>query len=223
MATLVAATSLLRQARLAQVLTLAWMCIELGVALGAGIMARSVALTAFGIDSGIELFTAAVVLRRLLQRTPSEERGELTAGERRASRLVGYGLYALILYIVVSAAASLVFQIRPNPSPAGLTLTIMALAVMALLWKWRIGLADRLGSPALSGDAACSLVCLYLAGTTLAGLLLNQLFGLWWADPIAGLALVWWIRGEANEALEAGRSLGDRIRNEVGLGGGGGS
>jgi len=204
-ATLVATTSLLRQARLAQVLTLAWMCIELSVALGAGIMARSVALTAFGIDSGIELFTAAVVLRRLLQRTASEERGELTAGERRASRLVSYGLYALILYIVLSAAASLVLQIRPDPSPAGLALTVIALAVMTLLWKWRIGLADRLGSPALRGDAACSLVCLYLAGTTLVGLLLNQLFGFWWADPIAGLALVWWIRGEAKEAREAGR------------------
>jgi len=204
-ATLVAATSLLRQARLAQVLTLAWMCIELAIALGAGIIARSVALTTFGIDSGIELFTAAVVLRRLLQRTPSEERGELTIGERRASRLVGYGLYALILYVVVSAAASLVLQIRPDPSPAGLALTVLALAVMTFLWKWRIGLADRLGSPALRGDAACSLVCLYLAGTTLAGLLLNQLFGFWWADPIAGLALIWWIRGEANEALDAGR------------------
>jgi divalent metal cation (Fe/Co/Zn/Cd) transporter len=202
-ATLVASTSLLRQARLAQVLTLAWMCVELGVALAAGITARSVALTAFGIDSGIELFTAAVVLRRLLQRTPSEERGVLTSGERRASRLVGFGLYGLILYIVASAAASLVLQIRPAASPAGLALTVIALGVMTVLWKWRIGLADRLGSPALRGDAACSLVCLYLAATTLAGLLLNQLFGLWWADPIAGLALAWWIRGEANEALEA--------------------
>jgi len=202
-ATLVASTSLLRQARLAQVLTVAWMSIELSVALAAGIMARSVALTAFGIDSGVELFTAAVVLRRLLQRTPSEERGERTLGERRASRLVGYGLYALIVYIVVSAVTSLVLQIRPEASPAGLALTVLALGVMAVLWKWRIGLADRLGSPALRGDAACSLVCLYLAGTTLVGLLLNQLFGFWWADPIAGLALVWWIRGEANEALEA--------------------
>ena len=206
MATLVAATTLLRQARLAQVLTVAWMCIELSVALAAGIMARSVALTAFGIDSGVELFTAAVVLRRLLQRTPSEERGERTSGERRASRLVGYGLYALIVYTVVSAVTSLVLQIRPEASPAGLVLTVLALGVMAVLWKWRIGLADRLGSPALRGDAACSLVCLYLAGTTLVGLLLNQLFGFWWADPIAGLALVWWIRGEANEALEAGSS-----------------
>ena len=55
------------------------------------------------------------------------------------------------------------------------------------------------------GDAACSVVCLYLAGATLGGLVLNQLFGLWWADPLAGLALIWWIRREAAEAVEAGR------------------
>ena len=77
---------------------------------------------------------------------------------------------------------------------------------MAALWRWRLNLADRLGSPALKGDAACSAVCLYMAGTTLAGLILNQLFGWWWADPIAALALIWWIRGEANEALEAART-----------------
>ena len=72
----------------------------------------------------------------------------------------------------------------------------------------RLRLADKLGSPALRGDAACSLVCLYMAGATLVGLALNELFGLWWADPLAGLALVWWIRGEAAEAVEAGSAHG---------------
>jgi hypothetical protein len=72
------------------------MIIELAVAVAAGIMARSVALTAFGFDSGIEIFTAAVVLNRLLERTTGEERDVLTPGEKRASRLVGLGLYALI-------------------------------------------------------------------------------------------------------------------------------
>jgi divalent metal cation (Fe/Co/Zn/Cd) transporter len=200
-----AATSLLREARLAQVLTLAWMSIELVVALGAGIAARSVALTAFGVDSGVELFTATVVLRRLLQRTIHEERGELTAGERRAATLVGGGLYVLIAYIVLAAGLCLVFQIRPQAAPVGALLAVLALVFMTFLWRWRLNLAERLGSPALRGDAACSLVCLYLAGTTLAGLLLNQYLGWWWADPIAALLLVWWIRGEAAEAIESGR------------------
>ena len=193
----------LSRARLAQAVTVGWMLIEGLIAVGAGIAARSVALTAFGFDSFIELFSAAVVLRRLLERSETEERGSLTRGERTASRLVGSALYLLIAYIVVSAAAGLILRLRPEASPVGVVLTIASIAIMAVLWRWRLTLADRLGSPALRGDAACSVVCLYMAFATLAGLALNGLFGWWWADPIAGLALIWWIRGEANEALEA--------------------
>jgi divalent metal cation (Fe/Co/Zn/Cd) transporter len=193
----------LRQARLAQAVTLGWMLIEGVIAVGAGLLAHSVALTAFGLDSFIELFSAAVVLRRLLERSEDEERGSRTAGERTASRLVGWALYLLIAYIVVAAAAGILLGLRPAASPVGLGLTVASIAIMAVLWRWRLSLADRLGSPALRGDAACSVVCLYLALATLAGLALNSWFGWWWADPIAGLALIWWIRGEAKEALEA--------------------
>lgn len=181
------------------------MVVEGTVAIIAGIGARSIALTAFGVDSGIELFASAVVLHRLLERADGEEGGSLTARERRASRLVGYALYALIGYIVLSAAAGVLFRLQPERSPLGVGLTALSLGIMAALWRWRIGLADRLGSPALRGDAACSMVCIYMAAVALAGLLLNQLFGLWWADPLAALALIWWIRGEARDAVEAGR------------------
>jgi divalent metal cation (Fe/Co/Zn/Cd) transporter len=196
----------LREARLAQVLTVGWMVIEAAIAIFAGIIARSVALTAFGVDSGVELFSSVVVLHRLLQRSESEERGSLSGGERRASRLVGYALYGLIAYIVLSAAVSLVLRIEPQRSPVGIGLTVASLGIMAGLWRWRLTLADRLGSPALRGDAACSMVCLYMAAVALAGLVMNQLFGLWWADPLAAVALIWWIRGEAKEAIEASRA-----------------
>ncbi len=201
--------SVLQQARLAQSLTVSWMVIEGAVAIGAGIVAHSVALTAFGVDSGIELFSSVVVLRRLLQRFESEERGSMTGGERNATKLVGFALYGLVAYIVLSVAVALVFRFEPAASPLGIGLTIASLVIMAALWRWRLALADRLGSPALRGDAACSMVCLYMAGVALAGLLLNQFFGLWWADPLAGLALIWWIRGEANEALEASKVESD--------------
>ena len=201
--------SLLQQARLAQWLTVGWMVIEGAVAIGAGIVAHSVALTAFGADSGIELFSSVVVLRRLLQRSESEERGSMTDGERSATKLVGFALYGLIAYIVLSAAVALGFRFEPAASPLGIGLAIASLVIMAALWRWRLALADRLGSPALRGDVACSMVCLYMAGVALAGLLLNQFFGLWWADPLAGLALIWWIRGEANEALEASKAESD--------------
>ena len=86
--------SLLQQARLAQWLTVGWMVIEGAVAIGAGLVAHSVALTAFGVDSGIELFSSVVVLRRLLQRSESEERGSMTGGERGATKLVGFAFTA---------------------------------------------------------------------------------------------------------------------------------
>ena len=195
-----------RQARLAQSLTVGWMVVELIVALAAGIAARSIALTAFGFDSGIEVFTSLVVLRQLLLRIHSASEEQLDHGERRASRLIGLALYGLIAYIVISSVASLIARARPEASTAGLVLAVVVLVVMPVLWRWRLSLARRLDSPALRADCACSVVCIYMSTTLLAGLLLNRLFGWWWADPLAGLAMIWWIRGEASEALEAAES-----------------
>jgi divalent metal cation (Fe/Co/Zn/Cd) transporter len=199
-------TSLIRRARLAESLTLVWMVVELVVALAAGIAARSVALIAFGVDSGIELFTAAVVLRQLVLHTARATDEELDRRERQAARLVGWGLYGLIAYIVVSSILSLALGRRAGSSTAGIALAFAALIVMPVLWRWRRGLAERLDSPALRADAACSLVCVYLSATLLGGLLLNRLLGWWWADSLAALAMIWWIRGEAAEALESARA-----------------
>jgi divalent metal cation (Fe/Co/Zn/Cd) transporter len=200
------AEGLIRQARFAETLTLAWMAVELVVALWAGIAARSVALTTFGVDSGIELFTAAVVLRLFVIHTERATEEELDARERQASRLVGWGLYGLIAYILVTSVWSLASSSRPDSSRVGIALAIAALVIMPLLWRWRLSLARRLDSPALRADAACSLVCIYMSAVLLAGLVLNSLFGWWWADPVAALAMIWWIRGEAREALEAARA-----------------
>ena len=196
----------IREARLAEALTLAWMVVELVVALWAGIAARSVALTTFGVDSGIEIFTAAVVLRLFVLHTDRATEEELDARERQASRLVGWGLYGLIAYIVVTSIWSLASGSRPESSLVGIALAVAALVIMPLLWRWRFSLARRLDSPALRADAACSLVCIYMSAVLLAGLVLNSLFGWWWADPVAALAMIWWIRGEAREALEAART-----------------
>src|SRR5450759_4476076 len=145
---------LIRQARLAESLTILWMVVELVVALAAGIAARSVALTAFGVDSGLELFTALVVLRQLLLHTERATDEELDARERQASRLAGWGLYGLIVYIVASSGWSLLTQGRPESSTPGLLLAIAVLLVMPVLWRWRRRLADALHSSSLRGDAA---------------------------------------------------------------------
>jgi divalent metal cation (Fe/Co/Zn/Cd) transporter len=195
-------SGLLAQARVAQLLTVAWMLIEGAVAVTAGIGARSVALTAFGADSAIELFTALIVLRSLRAPAGADD-GRLGQGERQASRVVGWALYLLALYIVVSSAWTLVGGVRPEPSAIGLFLALASLVIMPVLWRWRLGLADRIPSAALKADAACSAVCVYLAAALLAGLALNRLAGWWWVDPVAAIAMIWWIRGEAREALES--------------------
>jgi divalent metal cation (Fe/Co/Zn/Cd) transporter len=197
---------LIGQARVAESLTVAWMVVELVVAVWAGIAARSVALTTFGIDSALELFTALVVLRQLMLHTERATDEELDARERQASRLVGLGLYGLIVYIAASSGWSLASCSRPESSPAGVALAVTALIVMPVLWRWRGALAGRLNSPALRADVACSLVCIYLSATLLAGLMLNGLLGWWWADPVAALVMIWWIRDEAAEALAAAKS-----------------
>ena len=200
-----ARTQLVSTARLAQLVTVSWMVVEGIVAVGAGVLAHSVALTAFGADSAIEVFTALVVLRQLSAR---REVGEdlLEEQERRASRLVGWGLYAVAAYILVSSAVALLGGIHPEPSVAGIALAVASLLIMPWLWQWRLRLSEQLHSSALRADAACSAVCLYMAATLLVGLVLNRLFGWWWADPVAGLAMIWWIRGEASEALDAART-----------------
>jgi divalent metal cation (Fe/Co/Zn/Cd) transporter len=195
----------LAQARLAQVLTLSWMVVEGGIAVVAGVQARSVALTAFGIDSGIELFTAGLVLHHLLKHEEGAGAAELARTERRTSLLVGLSLYALVAYIVATSVWDLVTRTHPDPSTPGLFLALAALLIMPGLWRWRTALAGRLRCSALRGDAACSMVCVYLAATLLAGLALNQLLGWWWADPVAALAMIWWIQSEAREAVTAGR------------------
>lgn len=193
----------LDQARLAQALTISWMIVELIVAVVAGVVAHSVALVAFGVDSGIEVFTAAVVLLQLTRAAEDSSTGDASA--RRASRLVGFGLYGLVAYIVISSAWALLTQLRPEGSTGGVILAAAAIVVMSGLWRWRLSLARRLGSSALKADAACSVVCLYMAATLLGGLALNRLFGWWWADPLAALAMTWWIQGEGREAIEAAR------------------
>src|SRR2546430_15899780 len=130
--------SLLQQARLAQWMAVGRMVMDGAVAIGAGIAAHSVALTAFGVDSGIELFSSVVVLRRLLQRSESEERGSMTGGERGATKLVGFALYGLIAYIVLSAGVGPVVPFQPAASPPGVRVSLPPPLLSAPLWR-RLG------------------------------------------------------------------------------------
>lgn len=193
--------------------SIGWMVVEAVIALGAGITTHSVSLETFGIDSGIELVAAWALLRRLRfelrqHSTATGEDAERVEGaEHRASRIVGWALYALAAYVVLDVSWSLLTRNRPQASAAGIALALAACFIMPALVAAKRHIAGRIGSDALHADAACGVVCAYMAAALLVGLALNALLGWWWADSVAATALLWFIIREGREALEraAGR------------------
>jgi len=171
--------------RLLSWISLAYMAVEGGVALWAGAEADSVALLGFGLDSVIEGLASVIVIWRFTgARTFSE------AAEQRARKAVAVTFFLLAPYIVVEV----VLGGRPEPSWVGIGLAVASLIVMPALGVAKKRLGARLGSGATSGEGSQNLLCAYLAGAVLLGLLGNALFGLWWLDPavallVAGLAV----------------------------------
>ena len=188
-----------------EVVTIFWMLAEAAVALIAGFAARSASLESFGLDSVIELIGGGVLLWRLL----AEQRGRAGEGleraERRASRVVGWALYALAAYILLNAAFSLLSRAHPDENWAGLALAIAAVLVMPILWRVKLRVARRIGSAALRADAACSVTCAYMSLVLLLGLALTRASGWWWADALASLGLLYFVIREGREALEEAR------------------
>ncbi len=182
------------RARLLAWATIIWNVIEAVVAIGSGIVAGSLALVGFGIDSSIEVFTAVVVLWRL--RGADEER------EQRALRLIALSFFALGAYVAVQAVRDLLVDNNPDTSPVGIGLAIASLAVMPVLAaaKKRTGLA--LGNRTVIADAAETRLCAYLSVILLTGLVLDAAAGWWWADPIAALGIAVLAVREGHEAWE---------------------
>ena len=186
-------------------LTVGWMAVEAIVAIGAGVLAHSVLLTAFGLDSVIELVTGSVLLWRLSTEAQGGSVERVERAENRAAWVTGIALILLCLYIVVSAGVSLWTHSRPESAPAGIALAFVALVGMPVLARRKSAIARRVDSAALRGDAACSMTCAYMAGALLVGLVLTAILGWWWADSVAALALLYWLIPEAREALEGAR------------------
>ena len=187
-----------RQAVRLEQFSIAWMLAEAGVAVTAGLIARSLALTSFGFDSVIELVSATLVLRRLQAELAGGQPDE--HAERRVLRIVAVTFYLLAAYVVISSVIDLATGAHPERSPAGIGLTVASLLVMPLLgWrKRRVGTALR--NQLVLADAAETLLCATLAATTLLGLVLFAALGWWQADPIAALAVAWFALREGREA-----------------------
>jgi len=189
-----------------EVVTIAWMTIEASIAITIGYMTRSVSLQGFGIDSVIELIAGGILLWRLLVEQRGGTTDAIEQAERRAAWVTALSLFALAIYIVGDSAFALIIQSRPEASWWGIGLAIAAAIFMPVLWQGKLRVARRIGSAALKADAACSATCAYMSFTLLAGLLLNRLFGWWWADPLAALVLVYFIIREGREALHEART-----------------
>jgi divalent metal cation (Fe/Co/Zn/Cd) transporter len=189
-----------------EVVTIAWMTVEASVAIIVGYMTRSVSLQGFGIDSVIELIAGSILLWRLLVEQRGGTTDAIEQAERRAAWVTALSLFALAIYIVGDSAFASITQSRPEASWWGIGLAIAAAIFMPVLWQGKLRVARRIGSAALKADAACSATCAYMSFTLLAGLLLNRLFGWWWADPLAALVLVYFIVRAGREALHEART-----------------
>jgi divalent metal cation (Fe/Co/Zn/Cd) transporter len=178
-----------------QVLTLIWMCVEAAVSLGAAWSARSPALLGFGGDSAIELLSAAVVLRHLHLTNGS-------AHEERTAKIAGRLLFLLAGFVVLASAFALLGHVEPRPNTLGIVLLVVAAIGMPWLARQKRRLSAATGSAALRADAAESALCGYLALIALVGLVVNAIWGVEWADPLAALGLVPLILREGWEAMK---------------------
>jgi divalent metal cation (Fe/Co/Zn/Cd) transporter len=188
-----------------EIVTVVWMVVEAAVSLGAGIVAGSILLTAFGLDSLIELVSGSVLLWRLLTevRGGHEERGERV--EAIARWVVAVTLGLLCAYVLVSAVYGLVTHSKPESSVVGIGVSVAAVLIMPFLAIRKRTIARRIGSAALEGDAAESVTCAYMAATVLVGLLLNATLGWWWAEGVAALVFLFWLVRETVEAVQEAR------------------
>ncbi len=189
-----------------ELVTIVWMVIEASVALFVGFATHSVSLQGFGLDSIVELIAGGILLWRLLIEQAGSSTERIEVAERRAAWVTAVSLFALAVYIVGDSTFAFVTRTQPESSWWGVGLAIAAAVIMPLLWQGKLRVAKRIGSAALKADAACSVTCAYMSLTLLAGLLLNRLFGWWWADPLAALALVYFLVREGREALHEART-----------------
>jgi len=181
-------------------LSLAWMTAEGAIAIAAGIAAGSIALVGFGLDSAIEGFASVIIIWRF-----TGHRVFSHAAEGRAQKLVAVQFFLLAPYVAFESTKALLAGDHPDVSWVGIGLAIGSVIFMPLLGIAKQRLADQLGSAATAGEGRQNMLCAYLAGALLVGLLGNALIGAWWLDPAVGLL----IAGVAvSEGLEAWRGEG---------------
>ena len=189
--------------------SVAWDLIEGGVALAAGIVSGSTALIAFGADSAIEVISALALVRRFREAGPEATEEEHDAAERRALGIVGVTFFLLAAYVAFESVRGLVHHEAPERSPVGLALALVSLVVMPVLARAKQTTGRALGSKALQADGAETWVCAYLSLALVLGIGVHMLFGWWWADDAAALAMLPVLLWQGWETLEEAREEED--------------
>ena len=186
-------TVLERRIRWIVAATITYNVIEAGVALVAGRLASSSALIGFGLDSVVEVLSAAAVAWQFSARDPRTR-------ERAAMRTIALSFFGLAAFVGVDAVRTLLDATEPEHSTVGIVLAAVSLAVMPVL-SWAERRTGReLGSASAVADSRQTLICTYLSAVLLAGLVLNSTLGWWWADPIAALVIAAFAVREGIEA-----------------------
>ena len=181
-----------RRGKILEYLTIAYNSLEGVIAVGAGLVAGSIALVGFGFDSAIEVVASILLVWRL-------HAGE--KAEKRALQLVGISFLVLAAYVTFDAVKALVRHEAPEESLVGIVLAALSVIVMPLLVHAKRNVARAIDSRAMLAEARQTQLCMYLSVILLAGLGLNALAGWWWADPVAALVMVPIIGNEGREAL----------------------
>src|SRR5437667_2086850 len=186
-------------------ITLGWMTMEGAASLLLGWASKVLCLVAFGIDSVIELCSATVLLWRLRVESGGTATSEhVNLVERRAARLIGYSLYALVIYVILNSGYGLLIAKRitdTHESVWGILIGLVAKIGMPILAAYKLKVAARLNSRALRADAIESITCGYLSIVLMVGLAATRILGWWWLDSVAALALIPFIIKEARAAI----------------------
>jgi cation diffusion facilitator family transporter len=179
--------------------TIAWNSLEGLIALVAGLLAGSISLVGFGIDSFIEVTSGATLLWRM---SVDSEESTRERNERLSLRIVGVCFLALSAYIAYESVSDLMNRKAPENSIPGIILACVSLVVMPILSSAKKDVGKKLGSAAMNADAKQTDFCVYLSAVLLVGLVLNAVCGWWWADAVAALIMVPIITKEGFDGLK---------------------
>lgn len=181
-------------------LTVGYNILEGIVSIGAGMLAGSIALVGFGLDSAVESLSGGVLIWRLKKHGQvSEEKEERE--EAAAIRFVGYSFLLLGSYVLFESVRKLYLQEHPEPTLLGILIAVVSIITMPVLSYLKLDTARKIKSPSLEADSKETLVCALLSVALLFGLGLNYTLGIWWADPLSALVIVVFVFKEGLEML----------------------